>query len=228
MWFGNPPEGSNARAETPSKGQGVDDLVAGLIVTAPRCPAPVQERGRSGALFGARRQVPGDMVVSLGAGTISTWPTPCPTRWPAAKEGSPCKMEPDPCNMGAGYDLDLGPLHPVGLFARPRWATLPRMRSSIYSRIFTADRRTCAIRLDRSFREGLAVTLLALAALCHVFPQSLALFLLAKLRGPKPRGTQMSTSPKKTWFLACFLGPSLRNVLAMTPSSTALGAAPMV
>ena len=81
-----------AAGEEPIEGAGRDDLVAGLIRHGHRHARGGERRGRSGTAVREQAR-PGDMVVCLGAGTISTWanglPGPaderCCVRWRSAR-----------------------------------------------------------------------------------------------------------------------------------------------
>jgi UDP-N-acetylmuramate--alanine ligase len=68
-----------AAGEAPIPGASRDDLVAGLIAHGHRHARAVHRRIRSGALVREQAR-PGDMVVCLGAGTISAWAGNLPGR----------------------------------------------------------------------------------------------------------------------------------------------------
>ena len=74
-----------AAGEAPIEGAGRDDLVAGLIRHGHRHARAVQSEDDLARLV--REQAgPGDMVVCLGAGTISTWANALPAALEALKK----------------------------------------------------------------------------------------------------------------------------------------------
>ena len=68
-----------AAGETPIEGASRDDLVAGLIRHGHRHAHPVTDEDDLERLVRAEAR-PGDMVVCLGAGTISAWANNLPER----------------------------------------------------------------------------------------------------------------------------------------------------
>ena len=70
--------------EDPIPGASRDDLVAGLIAHGHRHAVAVEDEAALEALVRAEAR-PGDMVVCLGAGTISTWAHGLPARFAPAK-----------------------------------------------------------------------------------------------------------------------------------------------
>jgi UDP-N-acetylmuramate--alanine ligase len=68
-----------AAGEDPIPGASRDDLVAGLIAHGHRHALAVSDEADLARLVKAEAR-PGDMVVCLGAGTISTWATNLPAR----------------------------------------------------------------------------------------------------------------------------------------------------
>ncbi len=68
-----------AAGEDPIEGAGRDDLVAGLIRHGHRHARAVNDEADLERLVREQAR-PGDMVVCLGAGTISTWANGLPDR----------------------------------------------------------------------------------------------------------------------------------------------------
>ena len=74
-----------AAGEDPIEGAGRDDLVAGLIRHGHRDARAVQSEEDLARLV-REKAGPGDMVVCLGAGTISTWANALPDALAALKK----------------------------------------------------------------------------------------------------------------------------------------------
>ncbi|HGG64919.1 MAG TPA: UDP-N-acetylmuramate--L-alanine ligase, partial [Rhodobacteraceae bacterium] len=68
-----------AAGEDPIKGAGRDDLVAGLIRHGHRHALAIEDEDAMTALIKEQAK-PGDMVICLGAGTISAWANALPER----------------------------------------------------------------------------------------------------------------------------------------------------